>query len=430
MPSARGSSLPRDWTHVSHNAGEFFTLSHQGSPWVRSLDQEDPTCNRATKSLRHDWACALEPGSHNYWSLCAQGQWAETTEPACCKCWSLSIDSLCSPTGQATAVRSPRSPQPEKARTQQRRPSSTKKPKTPQPPPSLYERPSAPCDLALAGLCTHICKQAALPPWLQPHRHPWSLAQAREASTCLRPLALAAPSTRHTFPTGVCVSQGPSSSGCRSNVPACPQRNSSPICPLQHRGEATSVGCSGRAGRHQAGEEGMWSRAYRQRACGGKQIEAGMPRAKGRTWAPGCRGDSPQSMRCVGTAPGPCQHRGAAASKHTLPALGVPAKCMLTAEPPDNLPQGQELAAPTPSPPGSLIPLRSTDEQRGQMADCTGSLEVLGGCCLGDAVTVGQGGRAGLRLRWRRTTGPSRHTSQGDHRPHFMGLSGAEPRML
>ena len=224
------------------------------------------------------------------------------------------------------------------------------------------------------------------------------------------------------------MSQGPSSSGCRSNVPACPQRNSSPICPLQHRGEATSVGCSGRAGRHQAGEEGMWSRAYRQRACGGKQIEAGMPRAKGRTWAPGCRGDSPQSMRCVGTAPGPCQHRGAAASKHTLPALGVPAKCMLTAEPPDNLPQGQELAAPTPSPPGSLIPLRSTDEQRGQMADCTGSLEVLGGCCLGDAVTVGQGGRAGLRLRWRRTTGPSRHTSQGDHRPHFMGLSGAEPR--
>ena len=224
------------------------------------------------------------------------------------------------------------------------------------------------------------------------------------------------------------MSQGPSPSGCRSNVPACPQRNSSPVCPLQCRGEATSVGCSGRAGRHQAGEEGMWSRASRQRACGGKQIEAGMPRAKGRTWAPGCRGDRSQSVRCVGTAPGPCQRWGVAAGKYTLPALEVPAKCTLTAGPLDNLPQGQELAAPTPSPPGSLTPLRSTDEQRGHTAGCTGSLEVLGGRCLGDAVTVGQGGRAGLRLRWLRTTGPSRHMAQGDHRPHFTGLSGAEPR--
>ena len=30
---------------------------------------EDPTCHRATKPVHHNyWACALEPGSYNYWS--------------------------------------------------------------------------------------------------------------------------------------------------------------------------------------------------------------------------------------------------------------------------------------------------------------------------------------------------------------------------
>ena len=32
MPSARGSSQPRDRTQVSRIAGGFFTVSHQGSP--------------------------------------------------------------------------------------------------------------------------------------------------------------------------------------------------------------------------------------------------------------------------------------------------------------------------------------------------------------------------------------------------------------
>ena len=37
---------------------------------VRALVQEDPTCRRATKPLRHNyWACAPEPTSRNYWSL-------------------------------------------------------------------------------------------------------------------------------------------------------------------------------------------------------------------------------------------------------------------------------------------------------------------------------------------------------------------------
>ena len=36
---------------------------------VRSLVQEDPTCRRATKPMRHNyWACDLEPVSHNYWA--------------------------------------------------------------------------------------------------------------------------------------------------------------------------------------------------------------------------------------------------------------------------------------------------------------------------------------------------------------------------
>ena len=35
--------------------------------WVRALVQEDATCHRATKPVRHNyWACTLEPVSHNY----------------------------------------------------------------------------------------------------------------------------------------------------------------------------------------------------------------------------------------------------------------------------------------------------------------------------------------------------------------------------
>ena len=36
---------------------------------VQSLVWEDPTCGRATKSMRHNyWACALGPGSLSYWA--------------------------------------------------------------------------------------------------------------------------------------------------------------------------------------------------------------------------------------------------------------------------------------------------------------------------------------------------------------------------
>ena len=55
--SSRGSSQPRDRT-----------LSIQ-EKWVQSLVREDPTGRGATKPMHHNcWACALEPGNHNYWS--------------------------------------------------------------------------------------------------------------------------------------------------------------------------------------------------------------------------------------------------------------------------------------------------------------------------------------------------------------------------
>ena len=38
--------------------------------WIWSLIKEDPPCCAATKPVHHNCcACALEPGSHNYWAL-------------------------------------------------------------------------------------------------------------------------------------------------------------------------------------------------------------------------------------------------------------------------------------------------------------------------------------------------------------------------
>ena len=53
--------------------------------WVRALVQEDPTCRGATKPVRHKyWACALEPGSHNYWARMAQLWKPACLEPVLC----------------------------------------------------------------------------------------------------------------------------------------------------------------------------------------------------------------------------------------------------------------------------------------------------------------------------------------------------------
>ena len=46
---------------------------------------EDPTCHGAAKPVHHNcWACALEPGSCNYWRPCVPGapQWKKLSEEA------------------------------------------------------------------------------------------------------------------------------------------------------------------------------------------------------------------------------------------------------------------------------------------------------------------------------------------------------------
>ena len=59
-----GTSLVVQWLRMR--------LSMQATQ-VPSLVQEDPTCHRATKPVRHNyWAWALEPASHNYWAHAPQ----------------------------------------------------------------------------------------------------------------------------------------------------------------------------------------------------------------------------------------------------------------------------------------------------------------------------------------------------------------------
>ena len=70
-----GTSLVEQWLRIR--------LPMQGTR-VWSLVQEDPTCHRGSKPVRHNyWACALEPVSHNYWS-----PRTTTTEPMCLNYWS------------------------------------------------------------------------------------------------------------------------------------------------------------------------------------------------------------------------------------------------------------------------------------------------------------------------------------------------------
>ena len=100
-------------------------LPVQGT-WVRSLVREDPTCRGATKPVRHNyWACALEPASHNYWS-------PHALEPTRCNCWAHVLQ-LPKPASLEPVLRNKkppqwetRSPQLQKARTQQRRPNTAK----------------------------------------------------------------------------------------------------------------------------------------------------------------------------------------------------------------------------------------------------------------------------------------------------------------
>ena len=89
---------------------------------VRALVREYPTCHGATKPVhRNYWACALEPGSHNYWARVPQ-----LLKPACLE---PVLHNKAKPPqwGPRTATkRSPRSLQLEKAHVQQRRPNAAK----------------------------------------------------------------------------------------------------------------------------------------------------------------------------------------------------------------------------------------------------------------------------------------------------------------
>ena len=67
------ASLVAQWLRIR--------LPMQGTR-VGALFQEDPTCHRAIKPVRHNyWDCALEPVSHNYWSLRSRGRAPQLLSP-------------------------------------------------------------------------------------------------------------------------------------------------------------------------------------------------------------------------------------------------------------------------------------------------------------------------------------------------------------
>ena len=90
--------------------------------WVQSLVREGPTCRRTTKPMRHNyWDCALEPMSHNNWARMPQLLKPTRLEPMFSN-----KRSHCSESLHTATKSSPRLPQLEKARVQQRRPDTAK----------------------------------------------------------------------------------------------------------------------------------------------------------------------------------------------------------------------------------------------------------------------------------------------------------------
>ena len=107
------TSLVAQWLRIH--------LPMQGTQ-VRALAREDPTCHGATKPVCHNyWACALEPMSHNYWARVPQLLKPVRLEPV------LRNKRSHHKRRPLTTTKSrPRSPQVEKAPTQQRRPNAAK----------------------------------------------------------------------------------------------------------------------------------------------------------------------------------------------------------------------------------------------------------------------------------------------------------------
>ena len=84
---------------------------------VSALTQEDPTCHGATKPVCHNhWACALEPGSCNYWAHVPQllshvpqllSPRTTATEPTYHSYWA-HVPQLLSPRTTTTEAHAPR----------------------------------------------------------------------------------------------------------------------------------------------------------------------------------------------------------------------------------------------------------------------------------------------------------------------------------
>ena len=117
------TSLVAQWLRIR--------LPMQGT-WVWALVREDPTCRRATKPVCHNYrACALEPTGHNCWACepqllkptCPRAHALQLLKPVLHNKRSHCSEWLCSHTATKS---SPHLLQPEKARTQQWRPSAAK----------------------------------------------------------------------------------------------------------------------------------------------------------------------------------------------------------------------------------------------------------------------------------------------------------------
>ena len=80
-----GASLVVQWLRIG--------LQMQEVP-VRSLNLDDPTCHGTTEPVHTNcWACALEPGSHNYWAPVPWGP--------CCTREATSVRSPCAAVGKS-----------------------------------------------------------------------------------------------------------------------------------------------------------------------------------------------------------------------------------------------------------------------------------------------------------------------------------------
>ena len=83
---------------------------------VRSLVQEDSTCQGAAKPMHHYyWACSLESGNHNCWAHVLRAHAPQQKKPLQWEAWAVQPES------------SPHSLQLETADVQQQRPTTVKK---------------------------------------------------------------------------------------------------------------------------------------------------------------------------------------------------------------------------------------------------------------------------------------------------------------